>query len=163
MRTVGVGILAAALLGTVVSLAAAQDAGFRDEPPGKVKSGASAGSGKDKARSKSDDKARPAAARPQERTARELKRHENALLRRMQVCDRWRQIAQETNDADLERQADELEELARAAYQRHAEHLGVAAAGEAGREPRPEPDTAAPVQKAAGANRPGQRKGEDKP
>jgi hypothetical protein len=41
-----------------------------------------------------------------------------AFLRRQAVCDRLRDIARQTNDADLERQAEELEQRAWDVYQK---------------------------------------------
>jgi hypothetical protein len=142
--------MAAALLGAVVSVVAAGDVVLSDEPTtSKMRPGTTFGS-TDKA--KAEDKAKTSDGKSVgtasiEQTAKELKRHENALLRRMQVCDRLRQVAQDTNDADLERQADELEGLAQAAYQRHTERLGIGAVGEGARAGNPDKGTAAPQSK----------------
>jgi hypothetical protein len=162
MRRLGAGVTAVALLGAVVSVVGAGDVVVSDEPSGtKMRSGTTFSSGTDKA--KSEDKAKTSDGKSGgavsiERTAKELKRHENALLRRMQVCDRLRQIAQDTNDADLERQADELEDLARAAYQRHTERLGIGPVGEGAGAKNPDKGTTAPQAKPRA-----KREGEDKP
>jgi hypothetical protein len=155
--------MAAALLGAAVSAARAQDAKGIDDAQSKPSRWAPMfSSGADKDKLKPEDKAKVADASSAtasiERTAKELRRHENALLRRMQVCDRLRQIAQDTNDEELERQADELEDLARAAYQRHAQRLGVGAVAEGARDKEPDKAAAAPK-----AKKPAQRPGEDKP
>jgi hypothetical protein len=55
--------------------------------------------------------------------AREQKRAMNAFLRRMQVCDRLREIAYNTNDTELEQQANDLEEQARRLYEQQTARL----------------------------------------
>jgi hypothetical protein len=178
MRKLGAWVVAAALLGVLASAARAQPPQFGGTTwgPGKAKPDDGRDSSddkKDKAgdhKTKADDKKdkaddkksenRPSGPSPAERTAKELKRHENALVRRMQVCDRLRRIALDTNDADLERQADELEEQAKAAYQRHAARLGVSTAAARG---KPDQSTEAPRDRATGEARRAGREGEDKP
>jgi hypothetical protein len=125
MRRLGAGVLAAALLGGVVCGARAQ------EPAGDGKGSWWSGLfGGDKPKGvRVEDHTsgpRPAGPSPTERAARDQKRELNAYLRRMQVCDRLRQIAYDTNDAELERQADELEEQARLVYERATSRLPLA-------------------------------------
>lgn len=63
-----------------------------------------------------------------EAPAHQQQRHMNAVLRRVQVCDRLRQIAEQTGNAELQQQADELEARAWAIYQRQTESLATSAA-----------------------------------
>jgi len=68
-----------------------------------------------------------------------FEREQQILLRRQKVCDQLRQIALEGGNADLERQADELDERAFAVFQQRT--AGLAAV--AGRKPaadRPQAD-----------------------
>jgi hypothetical protein len=59
--------------------------------------------------------------------AAERSRQEAALLRRLQVCDKLKEIAIRTNDYELLRRAEELEERAQACYvQRTARLQGLA-------------------------------------
>ncbi|HTU21319.1 MAG TPA: hypothetical protein VMG10_24915 [Gemmataceae bacterium] len=59
--------------------------------------------------------------------AAEQQRHMNALIRRMEVCDRLRMIANQTGNETLMNQAYELEERAKAIYQRQVAGLPLAA------------------------------------
>jgi hypothetical protein len=54
-------------------------------------------------------------------------RHVNAWIRRMEVCDRLRIIADQTGNMALRSQADELEERANALYRQQTANLPVAA------------------------------------
>jgi hypothetical protein len=56
--------------------------------------------------------------------AAERAREESVLLRRLQVCDKLMEIAVRTNDNDLLRRVEELDERARTAYAQHTAHLG---------------------------------------
>jgi hypothetical protein len=59
--------------------------------------------------------------------AAERSRQEAALLRRLQVCDKLKEIAIRTNDAELLRRAEQLEERSQACYtQRTARLRGLA-------------------------------------
>jgi len=57
----------------------------------------------------------------------EQKRQMNAVLRRMEVCDRLRMVALQSGNEDLMRQADELEARAREVYRQQTAHLPAAA------------------------------------
>lgn len=50
--------------------------------------------------------------RPSEKAAERFQREQRAFLRRLAVCDRLRQVALQTNDDELLRRADELQEQA---------------------------------------------------
>jgi hypothetical protein len=131
MRRLGAGVLAAALLGTVVTVAAAQDEGDAKEVPvDRAPWKAHSASSKPKASPAADKKApaaKPSGPSKAERTAEEQAQQRNALLRRLQVCNRLRQVAQEKGDAELESRADALEAQAWDVYQRQAARLGLAA------------------------------------
>jgi hypothetical protein len=58
----------------------------------------------------------------------ERRREEAAFLRRLEVCDRLKEIAVRTNDTDLLRQAEQLSERAWATYSQHTAHLPGSAA-----------------------------------
>lgn len=66
-----------------------------------------------------------AAALREEAEARQV-REMNALLRRLEVCDRLREIAWQTNDPYLEGQAVQLEERASAVYAQRMANLPAA-------------------------------------
>src|SRR5262249_39147652 len=123
MRRLGTGVWAAAVLGMAVAAASAQKpAGGKGSPPADTGStwGKLFGNGDKPDRVEEVKPEAPTGGpSPAESATREQARQRNAYLRRMLVCDRLRQIAQETNDADLERQADELQEQAWAVYQKH--------------------------------------------
>jgi hypothetical protein len=53
----------------------------------------------------------------------ERRREEEALFRRLEVCDRLRKIADSTNDQELNRLADQLTERAQATYAQRVAHL----------------------------------------
>jgi hypothetical protein len=65
------------------------------------------------------DKSAPAAAPAMTEQA----RHEAALLRRIEVCDKLRQIALETNNNELDQLAQELDARARAVYAQRTARL----------------------------------------
>jgi len=76
------------------------------------------------------DKAAPVEDKPAPRDTvamenAELQRQWNAALRRMEVCDRLRRIAFQTDNEALMRQADELETRARELYNRQTAHLSI--------------------------------------
>jgi hypothetical protein len=168
MRRLGAGIFAVALLGIVAIGANAQE----PKADAKSKFGGTTFGGDSGSKSRADDKEekekaedkKPAPPSPAEIAAKELKRHEKALVRRMQVCDRLRQIALDTNETDLERQAEELEEQAKTVYQRHADRLGVTAAVAAEKK-HADKSTAAPRTpgRAGVQARRADKEGEDKP
>jgi hypothetical protein len=58
-----------------------------------------------------------------EEAAAKRRREEAALLRRLQACDKLREIAIQTKDNGLLRQAEELEERAQATYAQRTENL----------------------------------------
>lgn len=64
----------------------------------------------------------------QEAAVAERQREEQALLRRLEVCDRLRQVASATSDQELYRLADELTERAQAVYGQRTAHLPASAA-----------------------------------
>ena len=62
-----------------------------------------------------------------ESMAAEQQRHMNALMRRMEVCDRLRMIANQTGNEALMTQANELEERANAIYRLQTSRLPLSA------------------------------------
>ncbi|MGH7224827.1 MAG: hypothetical protein ACRELF_16510, partial [Gemmataceae bacterium] len=62
-----------------------------------------------------------------ESVAAEQQRHMNALMRRMEVCDRLRMIANQTGNEALMTQANELEERANAIYRLQTSRLPLPA------------------------------------
>ena len=66
--------------------------------------------------------------------AAERAREENALLRRQAVCLKLRTIAAQTNNEELRRQADELDDRAWSVYQRRIAHLPAGGGSEIRRE-----------------------------
>ena len=65
--------------------------------------------------------------RPVEPAGAEQQREMNAVLRRMEVCDRLRTIALQTGNDELMRQAEELEARAEEIYRRHTANPPAAA------------------------------------
>ena len=65
--------------------------------------------------------------RPVEPAGAEQQREMNAVLRRMEVCDRLRTVALQTGNDELMRQAEELEARAQEIYRRHTANPPVAA------------------------------------
>ena len=65
-----------------------------------------------------DDKTQPAptSAQPPQSAAQVRIRAQMELMRRQEVCDKMREIAFQTNDEDLRRQADQLDQRAWEAY-----------------------------------------------
>lgn len=130
MREVGVrGMAAALVLGLGAAIAAA------GQPDSDAKAGSHgllADLFVDKAKEKAAaDKAaveeKTAAPRSAEEVAAEQQRHMNAILRRMEVCDRLRTIALQSGNEELLRQADELEARARDLYRRQIAQLPLPA------------------------------------
>jgi hypothetical protein len=136
MRRVGFGGMAAALIvGLGLTVAAAE------EPQGDSKSapaksgwwsgwfGDKAPSAKPKAKFKGEKNApvedRPAPSNPAESAATEQKRQMNAYLRRVEVCLRLRQVAEQTGNADLQRQAEEMDARAWEIYRRQTAQLSM--------------------------------------
>jgi hypothetical protein len=66
--------------------------------------------------------------------AAERGREENALLRRQAVCLKLRTIAAQSNNDELRRQADELDDRAWSVYQRRVAHLPAGGGSEGSRE-----------------------------
>ncbi len=157
MRKWGKGMWAVALLGLTAAAAGAADPGtaspaatphFGGDKPDTSWFTALFGT-PDKAKEVQEVQPSQAEAVPEmpsvaERAARTLQREKNALLRRMQVCDRLRQIAFDTSDAELERRANDLEEQARRIYDRRTAHLPLGTADEAVLEQRLGTGTALP-------------------
>lgn len=67
--------------------------------------------------------ARPAPVRSTEAEDADQQRHMNALMRRMEVCDRLRMIALQTGNEALMNQANELEDRANEIYRRQTSRL----------------------------------------
>jgi hypothetical protein len=142
MRKLGAKVVAAALLGTLASVAAAQE--DSDAKPDTRKhttwSGHLFGWGdksSDKVEEVKDGMPPPSGLSPLERTAREQERLRKAVLRRVLVCDRLRQVATESDDAELMRQADELEARAWEIYRQQAARLGLPMSLEDAATPKP--------------------------
>jgi hypothetical protein len=129
MRRVGSwGVAAALIVGLGAAVAAADDANG-DSKAAPVKSGWWSGlfGDKPKPHAKADKKAEvePAALPNGAEIAIVEQRQRNAALRRVQVCDRLRQVAVQTGNADLERQVDEMEARAWEVYRQQTAHLPV--------------------------------------
>jgi hypothetical protein len=75
----------------------------------------------DAAKADKDKPAKPAAENPVAIRARE----EAALMRRIQVCDRLKNLANQINDDELYRRAEELDQKAWAVYLQRTSHLPV--------------------------------------
>jgi hypothetical protein len=100
----------------------------------------------DKAASKAKATPRPALVADDAATVRA--REEAALLRRMEVCIKLKQIAEQTGDADLHQQADQLDERCSEVYRRRITNLAASHASAEDAEHFPEKHTwseAAPV------------------
>jgi hypothetical protein len=114
-----------------VAVAAAQEPDS-DLKPSTTKGGWWVGE-KPKYRSKADKKAKaPAEEKPAlpsaaEVAAFEQERQMNAVLRRVEVCLRLRQVALDTGNDELQRQAEELETRAWEIYRKHTAHLPMPA------------------------------------
>jgi hypothetical protein len=76
---------------------------------------------KDTAKADKDKPEKPVAENPVAVRARE----EAALMRRIQVCDRLKNLANQINDDELYRRAEELDQKAWAVYQQRTSHLPV--------------------------------------
>jgi len=131
MRRVGSWGMAAALvmgLGTVAA-AGPLDGDSKSSPPGLLSS-LFADKSKTKAKAAADKAAlveEKPAANTVETLAAEQQKQMNAILRRMEVCDRLRMVALQTSNEELMRQADELEARAREIYRRQTAHLPISA------------------------------------
>lgn len=66
---------------------------------------------------------KPLSAPPLEAVAVQRERYKNAWMRRAEVCDRLRMIAEQTGNDTLRQQADELEERATAIYRQQTSGL----------------------------------------
>jgi hypothetical protein len=91
---------------------------FGDKPAAKPKD-----RGKEEKASPSEDK--PAPPNPSESAAVEQKRQMNAYLRRVEVCLRLRQIAEDTGNAELQRQAEEMDARAWEIYRQQTARLPI--------------------------------------
>jgi hypothetical protein len=115
---------AALVVGLGAAVAGEPDSDARPEPRGLL-SGLFGDKPKPKAKTEkkpaTDD--RPACSRTTEAVIFEQQRQMNALLRRMQVCDRLRLIAEQTGNDELMRQADELEARAEEIYRQQTAQL----------------------------------------
>jgi hypothetical protein len=127
MRKLGAKVLAAALLGTLASVATAQEAEDKPAPPSRTTWSGRLFSWGEKSPDKVEEAKGPVPAGPSplEQTAREQERLRKAVLRRTQVCMRLRQIALDTDDSELEQRADELEARAWEIYRQQAVRLGL--------------------------------------
>jgi hypothetical protein len=126
MRRFGTGTTAVLLGALLAGAAAAQPPGGRYTPTPAFGSGwwDEWFGGKPRPLDETDKKPAPpgkgeAPAVPLDR-GKEQERHMNAYLRRLEVCDRLKAIAQDTNDAALAEEAERLNDLAWMAYVRHA-------------------------------------------
>jgi hypothetical protein len=72
----------------------------------------------------------PKATSVVDEAAAERAREEALLLRRLQVCDKLMEIAVRTNNNDLLRRAEELDERARTAYAQHTAYLRSSSASD---------------------------------
>lgn len=146
MRRVGAWGMAAALvvgLGAAAAGAGEPDGNARPEPRGLL-SGLFGDKPKPKAKTETKPTAdeRPAPSRTTEAVIFEQQRQMNALLRRMQVCDRLRQIAEQTGNDELMRQADVLETRAEEVYRQQTAQLPLPSQS-------PEADVTPPAPKPA--------------
>src|SRR6185437_1554124 len=122
MRRLGSGgVTAALIVGLGLSVTTAEGADNDAKPP--VGKGLLSGLFHEKPRTQATKSTTPIEATPQpasstESVAAEQQRHMNALMRRMEVCDRLRMIANQTGNETLMSQADQLEDRANAIYRR---------------------------------------------
>jgi hypothetical protein len=111
-----------------------------DDPPPPPQSGWGAHGvyrHKDKPPEKPPEKEKPAVEDVKPQTS-NRERELNALARRLAICDRLRAIAQETNDTELEHQADGLERRIHTLFQQRANRM-----------PLGDPDDSGPPRKAS--------------
>jgi hypothetical protein len=160
MRRLGTGLWSVALLGVAVSAAGAQGVigDGRDGVPTRFAGGQPGNTTWDSLVGPSDKNGigtansqpvtAPAGPPVAEQTKRTQKQEQNAFLRRILVCDRLRQIAAETNDAALERQADALAEQAWLIYTRRTKSLHLSGPDAAVLEQNLGTDTAMPRPRA---------------
>jgi hypothetical protein len=145
MRRVGVWALGAALLVALagVTAKAAEDDDEEEAKPAAQSTGWNPfgkwfGSDEKKAdKAKKDGKKKPGAEKEAEPTPRSLRREaaektwaeeEAKLHRRQAVCLRLLQVAKDTNDADLEQMATQLDERAWQLFRERTDHLPAGAA-----------------------------------
>ncbi len=160
MRRLGTGLGAVALLGVALSAALADDvvsdgrngapARFAPDRPGNNtwdSTFGAANKGHDGAATGQPVTA-PGGPPVAERAARIQQREKNAYMRRMQVCLRLQQIAAESNDADLGRQAEALLDQAWLIYQRRTASLHLSGPDEAVLDQHLGTDTAMPQPRA---------------
>jgi hypothetical protein len=156
MRGVGKKQMAAVLiLGLAVSIAAAQD---RDDGPKPAASGWWAGwfGSKDKPEAKKEAADRPLPGPSVVERAEVVRQRElKSYLRRIDVCDKLAQIAEDTNDQSLLSQVEEMKERVWAVYQQRTAHLTPSAASET--------EDAAPRREGASRKPATSRSREDKP
>lgn len=131
MRRVGSWVVAAALIVGLGAAVAAADDADGDAKAASAKSGWWSGWFGDKPKAKTEKKSAvedaPAVPSGVQMAVAEQQRQMNAALRRMQVCERLRQVAVQTGNADLERQANEMDARAWEVYRHQTAHLPVPA------------------------------------
>ncbi len=125
MRRMGAGGVAAALIvGLAAAVAAAGDIDAKPAPRG-ILAGWFGDKAKDKEEKTMPAEEKPAPLNTPEMAGIEQQRQMNAYLRRVEVCLRLRQIAEQTGNADLQRQAEELDARAWEVYRRQTAHLSM--------------------------------------
>jgi hypothetical protein len=98
-----------------------------------------------KAKTPVEDK--PALPSPAEVAALEQERQMNAVLRRVEVCLRLRQVALDTGNDELQRQAEELEMRAWEVYRKQTAHLPIPVqAPEEANDPAKKPAAGGPME-----------------
>lgn len=163
MRRLGLGGVTAALfLGLGVAVATTRGADKDGKPAAK---GLLSDLFHEQPKEKRKQAAKAAEPKPQplptiETAAAKQQRLMHAWFRRVEVCDRLRMIAEQTGNALLRNQADELEERATAIYRQQTSNLPLAAQvppamkslpRQAGG-PAPQPRTAAPAAQPSSRN-----------
>lgn len=135
--------IAVALLGTAASVGWAQQPAGTSQDTGKSWFGSLFTDERSKPAAKAEavPVARPSVASSIKKAQEERAQQRADYMRRLQVCDRLRQIALEGNDMELERQADELEARARQVYKDQSARPTPAEVAQAKllEEPPPEP------------------------
>lgn len=120
-------LLAAALLGATGAVAFAADAA-KPADAGNSRSFSTRLFGESKPKPTASTPARPAVIYgplSPEIVAESVRAEQDALLRRMDVCDQLRKLGNSTNDPALVRQAEELERQATSLYQARVARLGI--------------------------------------
>ena len=149
MRRVGAWGVAAALIAGLGVAAAMADDSDSDAKTAAAKSGWWSSWLGEKPKPKAKAAKKPPAEehplpRPVEPAGAEQQREMNAVLRRMEVCDRLRTIALQTGNDELMRRAEELEARAQEIYRRHTANPPAAA---------PVEEEAPPVEKKPASTR----------